>query len=251
LKNDEKSSAMSAQQLVFIWTRFTVMLFLKIVFASLFFIPPLMLILPGILCLLRLRAGERESEGPAPSAIHSHVDILLPLGGIIPDQEKILTSLLEQDHPNYRMLFIVDDEEDPVNPLINELCDRYPHAVKIVAGIGGLCAQKNHCLVKGLSNLAPETDIVVFCDGSNIADTGWLKRITYRVESGQVEVRTTHRAFNPIPHTLGGLCQAVYGSVILLGTQLVTYPWGGGTAIKRSLFGANQHCRCLGKQCDG
>ena len=58
-------------------------------------------------------------------------------------------------------------------------------------------------------------------------------RFTRPLEDGTARVVTTHRAFNPVPRTFGGVAQAIYGSLITCLTSLRTMPWGGGTAILR------------------
>lgn len=191
------------------------------------------LIVPACWCLLRFRFSPVEDDEHARSNPRLPCEVLVPLKGVFPDQERILCSLLEQSHPAYRVVFIVESLEDPANTVVDLLCARYPHSSKIVSGPADLCAQKNHNLIAGLRGLHPDTRIVVFCDSTNAADPGWLMRFTRPLEDGTAQVVTTHRAFNPMPRTFGGVAQAVYGSLITCLTSLRTVPWGGGTAILR------------------
>lgn len=166
----------------------------------------------------------------------AHVEVLVPVKGIFPDQERILGSLLEQDYHSYRVVLIVEDEQDPAAGVVNRLCRRYPHAVKIVSGISMSCAQKNHNLVEGVRSLKDETEILVFCDSTNIASSDWLRGFVNPILTKEAEATTTFRAFEPAPLTLGGVCQALYASLILLLATAVPKPWGGGTAINRRTF---------------
>ena len=104
------------------------------------------------------------------------------------------------------------------------------------SGIAALCAQKNHNLLAGLRSLKPDTEILVFCDSTNMADPGWLGRFTKPLRNGDCQVVTTFRAFRPDPETLGGVCQAIYASFIRLLAAIKPTPWGGATAIRRETF---------------
>ena len=47
---------------------------------------------------------------------------------------------------------------------------------------------------------------------------------------------TTFRSFKPEPETLGGVCQAIYGTFVLLLAANLPKPWGGATAIRLETF---------------
>jgi hypothetical protein len=147
-----------------------------------------------------------------------------------------LRSLLAQTYPSYNVMFIVESDLDPASRVVDGLCAEYPHARKVVSGISGRCAQKNHNLVEGSKHLLPETELLVFCDSTNVADPHWLERFTYRLRAGRNEVITTFRAFDPQPRSIGGMCQAMYAALLLLFAINRPTPWGGGTAIGRANF---------------
>jgi hypothetical protein len=178
----------------------------------------------------------RRSDGRGNVPAREQVEILVPVKGVFADQEQILGSLLEQDYPCYRVLLIVEDEKDPAAGVVDRLCRQYPHAAKIVSGISTSCAQKNHNLVQGLRSLKSDTEILVFCDSTNAAPRDWLGKLVNPILAGDAEAVTTFRAFEPAPLTLGGVCQALYASMILLLATVVPKPWGGGTAIRRRTF---------------
>ena len=58
------------------------------------------------------------------------MEILVPIKGVLPDQEKILESLLRQDYPSYNVIFLIESEEDPAGSLVDSLSSRFPHAQK-------------------------------------------------------------------------------------------------------------------------
>jgi ceramide glucosyltransferase len=175
--------------------------------------------------------------------VHAHADttephvppleVIVPLKGIVAGQELALQSLLEQDYPDYRLVFVLEGENDSANPAVDGLVQRYHFARKVISGMADSCAQKNHNLLAGLRSIKPDTEILVFCDSTNMAAPGWLMRFTRPLRNGDCQVITTFRAFRPDPVTLGAVCQTIYASFIRLLTAIKPTPWGGATAIRR------------------
>jgi ceramide glucosyltransferase len=177
---------------------------------------------------LSAHAPDDTTEPHAPP-----LEVIVPLKGIAPGQELALESLLKQDYPDYRLIFVLESEGDSANPAVEGFLQRYPFATKVISGMAVLSAQKNHNLLAGLRNIKPDTEILVFCDSTNVADSGWLTRLTRPLRNGDCQVITTFRAFRPDPATLGAVCQAIYASFIRLLAAIKPTPWGGATAIRR------------------
>jgi cellulose synthase/poly-beta-1,6-N-acetylglucosamine synthase-like glycosyltransferase len=164
------------------------------------------------------------------------LEVLVPLKGEPPDKGIALESLLKQNHSSYRVAFILESDSDPARHLVDRLCSSYPHARTLISGVSTTCSQKNHNLVAGVKSLNPETQIIVFCDSTNIAEPDWLMEFTQPFKSPAIEVVTTFRAFDPEPETFGGVCQAQYASFVILLIALMPKPWGGASAIRRETF---------------
>jgi ceramide glucosyltransferase len=163
-----------------------------------------------------------------------HIQILIPIKGRFPGQEEILEGMFEQDYPHYNVTFILESETDSAMPLVDGLCGRHGNGDKIIAGLAGKCAQKNHNLIAGIAHLRPETEIVVFCDSTNAPpDRKWLERFSYPVRSGRRQVVTTFRIFKPETDTIAAYCQTIYGAIMRFLASCIPFPWGGGTCILR------------------
>ncbi len=179
----------------------------------------------------------RKASSPEPER-RSAVDVLIPVKGVGATQKRALPSFLEQTHPNYEVLFIVEDEDSDTDPgaLIDSLCEAHSNARKVVSSTCLACAQKNHNLIAGARAVREEAEILVFCDSSNVADADWLARFTAPLEECDDIVVTTFRVFEPRPPTLGGVCQALYAAFVLSLMTFLPRPWGGATGIRRGLF---------------
>jgi glycosyltransferase involved in cell wall biosynthesis len=186
--------------------------------------------------LAKIRYTHSFAEGN-PDLSHSPpLDIIVPLKGVVAGQEDALRSLLEQNYPDYGLIFVLESENDTAHPLVDKLLQRYSFARKVIGGVAVSCAQKNHSLLAGLKEIRPSTEILVFCDSTNRADPGWLQRLTEPLRNGDCQVVTTFRVFHPDPETLGGVCQAIYASFIRLLAAIKPKPWGGATVIRRETF---------------
>lgn len=175
-------------------------------------------------------------RAPANRTEYSSVRILIPVKGVFQDQKRILSTILDQDHPDYKVTFILESPSDSALSVINELCSEYSHCNMIFSGISQECGQKNHNLIKGVESIEVEPHIIVFCDSTNEADPQWLSRLTARIDTGVTRAVTTFRAFDPIPRTIGGVSQAIYASYIASAAAVQNTPWGGGCAVKWKLF---------------
>ena len=203
-----------------IWFVFTAVLFL----------------VPMWMGLRRMRSWRKHYPLPPHNPPNLRVAVLVPVKGTFPDQESVLSTIPLQKHPAFQVIFIVESDTDPANEVVDRLCSRFPHVEKVVSGLSSGCAQKNHNLVKGTEKLHPDTEILVFCDSTNAAHPDWLAHFIAPLETGLCRVVTTFRAFDPQPKTLGGMCQAVYASFVLILSALSPKPWGGGTAIRKETF---------------
>lgn len=198
-----------------------------------FAIPVFMLLGAG---LLKVNFARRSRSVDSSRGDKTSIEMVVPIKGVVPNQERILLSLLNQDYESYRVVFVVESDEDPANELLDELIRSHPHARKIVGGKSLHCAQKNYNLVKGVNRLEPDTEIIVFCDSTNAASSDWLRHFSQPIRLGQAQAVTTFRIFHPVPQSMAGVCQTMYGTLVLLLSSVAPRPWGGATAILRRTF---------------
>ncbi len=190
-----------------------------------------------IIGLLNLYLAARDSKccselGPMPL-----VEVLVPIKGFYEGQELIFRSLLNQNYPNYLVNFILEKREDDAYSFLEKLCAEFTNSKILISGPTRNCGQKNHSLAYGASMLDPDTIVLVTCDGNSIASPEWLTSITRPIRKGQARAVTTFRTFNPQrPASIAGICQAIYGSLISMLIAIHPKPWGGSTAVDRSLF---------------
>ncbi|MCX5892923.1 MAG: glycosyl transferase, partial [Deltaproteobacteria bacterium] len=108
----------------------------------------------------------------------------------------------------------------------------------VLAGPARGCGQKNQNLLAAVQLLGRTPEILVFCDSNQAATSTWLKELVAPIVRGEAQVSSGfHHVIAREPGVLG-LGRAVTVLVLYLtrGFRRLNQPWGGATAIRRSLF---------------
>ena len=149
-----------------------------------------------------------------------------------------MNSLLNQPYPNYETVLVTRDLEDPATPLVRALLARHPHSRHIVSGPAAGCSQKNHNILAGVGALDDSVEILVFCDSTHQARPNFLRELIHPLVTGAASLTSGFHRIIPgdarVP-TLGML-QTVLTLHLLHGFAAIALPWGGATAMLRSVF---------------
>jgi ceramide glucosyltransferase len=105
------------------------------------------------------------------------VSILKPLKGLEREAYENLASFCRQDYPEYEILFAVDDERDPVIPVVEKVIHDFPKLpIRLVAGSA---IQATNNKVAKLRRLLPEArhELLVMSDGDIRVEPDYLWRV--------------------------------------------------------------------------
>ncbi|MBU1692779.1 MAG: glycosyltransferase family 2 protein [Verrucomicrobia bacterium] len=171
------------------------------------------------------------------------VSVIVPLKGASPALREGLKSLRGQEYPDCEILFVTENETDEAVPVIRELlrqpiaggCRRCLH---VVAGRAETCGQKNFNLLAGVRASDPQRPILVFCDGGHVAPPHWLRTLVDALAGGRAEVTTGYHYIAPERYTVAAGGRAITVGMLHSLQQIpgLAQPWGGGMALRRSLF---------------
>ncbi len=198
------------------------------------------LLLIGILLMVGSRALDRaksglnpDHPGPWPAAA-----IIVPVAGAAANLAANLRSLLSQDYPDYQVIFVTRDLEDPATQVIAALIPEHPGSRLILSGPAAHCGQKNHNLLAGVQAAGEAPEILVFCDSTRLAPANWLKGLVLPLVKGEAPVVSGYYHVIPQDGGLAAWGRAVTALFLFLtkGISRLNQPWGGGTAIRRRLF---------------
>jgi ceramide glucosyltransferase len=174
-----------------------------------------------------------------PGFFAPHTAVICPCKGIEPGLERNLISLCEFDHQNYEVFFVLASESDPAHSIIKRLAaSSRVQAHIVIAGEPEECSEKVNNLRVAIEQLPPEFEMLVFVDSDGRPGKGWLHRMVAPLNDSRIGATTTMRWFLPSDNSLPSALLAAWNAsvVTMLGPHQNNFCWGGGTAIRRSVF---------------
>lgn len=174
-----------------------------------------------------------------PGFYAPRIALFCPCKGLEPGLERNLVSLTEFDHQNYEIFFILASESDPAHSVVKRVAaNSKPKAHVIIAGAPEGCGEKVHNLVAAIEQLPPEFDIFVFADSDGRPGKTWLHHLSAPLTDSRIGATTTMRWLIPNSSNLPTALLAAWNApiVTMLTEKGKNFCWGGGTAIRRSIF---------------
>jgi ceramide glucosyltransferase len=137
------------------------------------------------------------------------------------------------------VIFAVASTEDPAYQTLVELSKAAKIPTKIVvAGINQSRAQKINNQLKALTELSPQSQVLVFVDSDVIARGDFLRHLVEPLQENGVGVTTGYRFYiasiSNWPSQLRSLWNRV--SAWELAHPAYAFAWGGAMATKRNIF---------------
>jgi ceramide glucosyltransferase len=204
------------------------------------------LAIPQILLGLYLMGQGLQWLGYARRRLHTDpgfyspkVAVLCPCKGIEPALERNLVSLTEFDYQNYEIFFLIASSTDPAYNIVKRVVSSSrakAHAVITEKPDG--CGEKVNNLRLGIVQLPTEFDVLTFVDSDGRPGKNWLHRMVAPLADSRIGATTTMRWLIPNKTNLATALLAAWNApiVTMLSEKGKNFCWGGGTAIRRSVF---------------
>ncbi|TBR22155.1 glycosyltransferase, partial [bacterium] len=126
----------------------------------------------------------------APGARRPRVSLVKPVCGLERGLEESLGTALEQDYPDYEVVYSVQRPDDPALPVLKRLEARAPGKVKVV--LDDACAGPNGRLCNILNaTKRADGEILVYSDSDIRLDPGYLEAVTAPLDDPKVGVSCT------------------------------------------------------------
>jgi ceramide glucosyltransferase len=167
------------------------------------------------------------------------VAVLCPCKGVEAGLERNLVSLTEFNHQNYELFFILASASDPAAAILNRvISSSRVRAHLIVAGPPQECGEKVNNLRIAVEQLPEEFEVLVFTDSDGRPGKAWLQRLTAPLDDDRIGATTTMRWLIANRSNLATALLAAWNApiVTMLSEKGKNFCWGGGTAIRRSVF---------------
>ena len=160
------------------------------------------------------------------AAVRPPITILKPLHGTEPMLEAALTTVCQQDYPNWQIVFGVQNESDPAINIVRRLQGRFPSC-----DIALVIDSRQHGANRKISNLinmlpAARHDVLVIADSDMHVGPDYLTHLMTALQQPGVGLVTTLYA---------GLPLARKGLASRLGAAQITYSFLPGAALSRAL----------------
>lgn len=208
---------------------------------TLFFVLAGVLILQSLIALQdgpRFLAFVRRRLAQALPDFTPKTTVICPCKGLDTDLQANLRALLQQDHPDYEVIFTMAAKEDPARAVCERLAgsSRVPARV-VVAGRPVGRGEKVNNLLAGVARARAESEVFVFADSDGRPAPDWLRTLVAHLKDPTVGAASTFRWYIPDGDFLSGLQSAWNApAVTYMGEWKRNFCWGGGTAIRRRTF---------------
>jgi cellulose synthase/poly-beta-1,6-N-acetylglucosamine synthase-like glycosyltransferase len=182
--------------------------------------------------------ARRRMQGD-PGFNAPRVAVLCPCKGMEPGLERNLIALTEFDYRNYELFFVLASASDSAFSTVKRVAEHSkPPAHVIIADRPEACGEKVNNLRVAIEQLPPEFEVLVFADSDGRPGKVWLRRLVAPLHDKQVGAATTMRWLIPNSRNLATALLAVWNAsiVTMLSEKGRNFCWGGGTAIRRSVF---------------
>jgi len=167
------------------------------------------------------------------------VAVLCPCKGVEPGLERNLVSLTEFNHQNYEVFFILASASDPAAAIVKRvISSSRVKAHLIIAGQPQECGEKVNNLRVAVEELPEEFEVLVFTDSDGRPGKAWLQRLTAPLGDERIGATTTMCWLIANRSNLATWLLAAWNApiVTMLSEKGKNFCWGGGTAIRRSVF---------------
>ncbi|PIQ27017.1 hypothetical protein COW36_16095 [bacterium (Candidatus Blackallbacteria) CG17_big_fil_post_rev_8_21_14_2_50_48_46] len=167
------------------------------------------------------------------------VALISPCKDLDPDFEDNMRMLLQQDYPNYEIIFVTVDPYDDTYPVLKRLVAESPVPARLeFGGFSKQRCQKLDNMMAAMDSLDESVDIYAFVDSDARVSTNWLRHLVAPLSRENVGATTSYRWYRPIPGR-----PITYALALWTGYQFSNFynnryvaAWGGSMAITRKRF---------------
>lgn len=188
---------------------------------------------------LQWLAYVRRRASTDPGFYAPRTAVLCPCKGIEPGLERNLVALTEFNHQNYEIFFILASTSDPAYTIVKRVAEgSRPKAHIVIAEKPDGCGEKVNNLRTAIEQLPADFEVLVFADSDGRPGRSWLHHLVAPLNDSRIGATTTMRWLIPNSSNLPTLLLAAWNAplVTMLSEKGKNFCWGGGTAIRRSVF---------------
>jgi ceramide glucosyltransferase len=188
---------------------------------------------------LQWLAYARKRAGTDPGFYAPRTAVLCSCKGLEPGLERNLTALTEFDHQNYETFFVLASDTDPACAIVKRVAaSARTKAHVVIAEPPQNCGEKVNNLRVAIEQVPADFEFLAFADSDGRPGKSWLKKLVAPLSDTRLGATTTMRWLIPNRTNLPTVLLAAWNApiVTMLSEKGKNFCWGGGTAIRRSVF---------------
>lgn len=183
-----------------------------------------------------LRMSEVYATPPAPPGPLPKTAVSLTLRGADPFLHHCLEGLLNQDHPDYQVVIMIDSRVDGSVEMVERLTrnvDPRKVVVRYVDSPRMTCSLRMEALIQVVEGLDESFAALVLCDADVVPHRSWLSEMTAPLRDPSVGVATGIRWYSPVDGWWGTTVRYIWNAAAI--PQMIYYQmgFGGSLAIRR------------------
>lgn len=171
--------------------------------------------------------------------------VVVPFKGVEPALTDNLAALLRQDYPDYRVVLVVESEDDSAYQILKSFAGEHPGRARVLlsGSAGPNEGQKVHNLLAAIDSLEREDHgeaVWVFADSDAVPGPSWLGDLVGPLVQERTGVSTGYRWLIPEPtagqarpsfwsHVASILNASAAGFVV---RERLSHAWGGSMAMR-------------------
>jgi Glycosyl transferase family 21 len=180
------------------------------------------------------------SLGRAPRLARvPRVAVLVAVKGRNVQLDPFLSSMFDQDYPDYRVIFAVESRDDPAVAAITPWLRRFGTRVAlVVAGLSVDEGQKTANLLAAVSRLTTEDEVIILADADIVADRDWITQLVAPLTNGEADLVSGFTWVVVADRRPATFLLASISSALSTFPRLpfLNAAWGGSTALTRQTF---------------
>ncbi|MGE3727635.1 MAG: glycosyltransferase [Candidatus Sericytochromatia bacterium] len=179
--------------------------------------------------------------GDKPAQEWPRVALISPCKDLDPDFEDNMRMLLQQDYPNYEIVFVTLDEQDDSYPVLQRMVAESPVPARLLlGGFSKKRCQKLDNIMAAMDALDESIDIYAFVDSDARVSSDWLRNLVAPLAQENIGASTSYRWYRPEPGRAITYALALWTGYQFSNFYLNRYvaTWGGSMAITRKRFEA-------------
>ena len=161
--------------------------------------------------------------------------------GSDPSFRDCVESLLGQDHKDFEIHIIVDDQTDPAWNIVKEFQGKVGDNKLKISKLPApqmTCGLKCSALNYGITKISSDVRYFAFVDSDVVVHSTWLSELLAPLADEAIGATTGNQWFEPDSSRMGSLLRSVWHAGAIVPTIMYSNPWAGSIAMRRSDFEA-------------